>query len=489
MAGETQLVKKIKVKTNFLEFLREKTQEILARNIHKDVVRQLRIYESKLDEIQDIKTAIQELKLARKLEQGKDPDEVRKRRADLEVEVRKFQPYTERLSNALHDFKQREQHEEEKELNQAKQRQFEMEIELEKLKFKQRLELEAKLEEIRGKPEATQKQISVKLPKLEITKFKGTHMDWFRFWSQFETEVDRQNIDPVTKFNYLKEFLEPKLCRKKLAWDDPAPEEERQCWKQWLAELQTLQEFSVDRCFKPETFGEPNMTELHHFSDASEAGYRAVSYIRMTNNKGAVHCAFVTGKSRLSPLKYMTIPRLELSAATVAVKLDQKIRKELDCEIKKSIFWTDSQAVLRYIYNENRRFQTFVANRLAIIHEGSDPEQWRGCFLTSSLIGTLALGLVTPITMAWDMCFNKLTFSWMFIGGTIPVFLSFFAVSILGHYGDWDPVLDFLKWMFGFLHFGCKHDQIAPTDGEQRESLMDNEVENSSEIDTINAGR
>ena len=129
----------------------------------------------------------------------------------MKVQIRKFQPYTERLSNALHDFKQREQHEKEEELNQAKQRQFEMEIELEKLKFKQRLELEAKLEEIRGKPEVTQKQISVKLPKLEITKFKGTHMDWFRFWSQFETEVDKQNIDPVTKFNYLKEFLEPKV--------------------------------------------------------------------------------------------------------------------------------------------------------------------------------------------------------------------------------------------------------------------------------------
>eukprot|EP00112_Aurelia_sp_Birch-Aquarium-sp1_P004317 Seg1487.14 transcript_id=Seg1487.14/GoldUCD/mRNA.D3Y31 product="hypothetical protein" protein_id=Seg1487.14/GoldUCD/D3Y31 len=196
MAEETQLVKKIKVKTNFLEFLREETEEILARNIHKDIVRQLRIYESKLDEIQDIKTAIQELKL----EQGEDPDKVRKWRADLEVEIRKFHPYTDKLSNALHDFKQREQREREEELNQAKQRQFETEIELEKLKFKQRLELEAKLEEIRGKPEATQKQISVKLPKLEITKFKGTHMDWFRFWSQFETEVDRQNIDPVTKF-------------------------------------------------------------------------------------------------------------------------------------------------------------------------------------------------------------------------------------------------------------------------------------------------
>ena len=181
----------------------------------------------------------------------------------------------------------------------------------------------------------------------------------------------------VSPFILRAKMILHQLCRKKLAWDDPVPEEELQCWKQWLAELQTLQEFSVDRCLKPETFGEPSKKELHHFSDASEGGYGAVSYIRMTNSKSKVHCAFVTGKSRLSPLKYMTIPRLELSSATVAVKLDQMIRKELDYKINRSFFWTDGQAVLRYIYNENRRFQTFVANRLAIIHDGSDSEQWR----------------------------------------------------------------------------------------------------------------
>ena len=167
------------------------------------------------------------------------------------------------------------------------------------------------------------------------------------------------------------------LCQKKLAWDDPVPEEELQFWKLWLAEPQTLQEFSVDRCFKPETFGEPSMTELHHFSYASKGGYGAVAYIRMTNSNSEVHCAFVTGRSRLSPLKYMTIPHLELSVATMAAKLDKMIKRELDCKINKSFFLTDSQAVLRYIYNENRRFQIFVSNRLAIIHDGSDPRQWR----------------------------------------------------------------------------------------------------------------
>ena len=50
----------------------------------------------------------------------------------------------------------------------------------------------------------------VKLPKLVISKFEGTALDWFRFWNQFETEIDQQDhISPVTKYSYLKEFLLP----------------------------------------------------------------------------------------------------------------------------------------------------------------------------------------------------------------------------------------------------------------------------------------
>ena len=49
-----------------------------------------------------------------------------------------------------------------------------------------------------------------KLPKLFISKFEGTALDWFRFRNQIETEIDQQNhISPVTKYSYLKEFLLP----------------------------------------------------------------------------------------------------------------------------------------------------------------------------------------------------------------------------------------------------------------------------------------
>ena len=51
----------------------------------------------------------------------------------------------------------------------------------------------------------------MKLPKLKITKFEGTALDWFRFWNLFETEIDQVQISPISKFSYLKELLVPKV--------------------------------------------------------------------------------------------------------------------------------------------------------------------------------------------------------------------------------------------------------------------------------------
>ena len=82
------------------------------------------------------------------------------------------------------------------------------------------------------------------------------------------------------------------------------------------------------------------------------------------------------GKSRLGPIKPITIPRMELSAAVVSTKLDKMVRNELSLPISESFFWTDSTCVLRYIGNTNKRFQTFVANRIATIHDVSSPTQW-----------------------------------------------------------------------------------------------------------------
>ena len=66
----------------------------------------------------------------------------------------------------------------------------------------------------------------------------------------------------------------------------------------------------------------------------------------MTNENGDIHCSFVIGKSRVTPLKKLTIPRLELSAATIAIKLDKMIKRELEMDIAESVFWTDICSLL-----------------------------------------------------------------------------------------------------------------------------------------------
>ena len=109
--------------------------------------------------------------------------------------------------------------------------------------------------------------------------------------------------------------------------------------------------------------------ELHHFSDASSKGYGECSYLRLVSKTGQVHCSLLMAKSRVSPLKAISIPRLELTAATVSVKVSSLLQKELEYPLVTNVYWTDSDLVLRYIYNESRRFHVYVANRVQYIRD------------------------------------------------------------------------------------------------------------------------
>ncbi|XP_062566787.1 uncharacterized protein LOC134229094 [Saccostrea cucullata] len=166
------------------------------------------------------------------------------------------------------------------------------------------------------------------------------------------------------------------LCKLQLGWDDKIPDDTATQWNNWYQDLEKLRDFKVNRCLKPYGF-HPLMVQLHHFADASETGYGTVSYLCMENASGERHCSFIMGKSRVAPLKTTSIPRLELTAATVAVRTNRMLLRELNIPVHRITYWTDSMAVLRYIQNSTARFYTFVANRLAVIHEGSQPTDWR----------------------------------------------------------------------------------------------------------------
>ena len=91
---------------------------------------------------------------------------------------------------------------------------------------------------------------------------------------------------------------------------------------------------------------------MRHFSDASEKGYGQASYLRLVDNRGKIHCTLLTGKSRVAPIRYVSIPRLELIGATISVKVSNMLHKELNAELSQDMeesYWTDSQVVLGYL--------------------------------------------------------------------------------------------------------------------------------------------
>ena len=165
-------------------------------------------------------------------------------------------------------------------------------------------------------------------------------------------------------------------CRLKLGWDELVPDDLRDKWESWMKELPILDGYHLERCFKPASFGDVTSAQLHHFADASQYGYGCVSYLRLVDVNQCIHCAFVFGKARVAPLKQLTIPRMELTAAVVAAKIDFQLRSELGFPLVTSQFWTDSTSVLGYLKNEKARFHTFVANRVVVIHEQSESFQW-----------------------------------------------------------------------------------------------------------------
>lgn len=180
-------------------------------------------------------------------------------------------------------------------------------------------------------------------------------------------------------------FLSPFIIRVKvimqelwthgLDWDDPLPEQYNKKVKNWFGELVDLQEIKVQRCLQSNA--KVKSRSLHVFTDASSEAYGAVAYQRCIYENGQVSSSFVMSKSRVSPLKAISIPRLELLGAVLGLRLAEKINNSLQMNLKDTTFWSDSMNVLWWIRNQSRKLKPFVANRIGLIQSITSPDQWR----------------------------------------------------------------------------------------------------------------
>ena len=155
-------------------------------------------------------------------------------------------------------------------------------------------------------------------------------------------------------------------------WDDKLPENLKVKWEKWVSELPQLSNVAVPRCLRR---AHPESIELHLFSDASNDAFASVAYLVCRYQDSSPTSRLIASKCRVSPVKAMTIPRLELMGAVLSSRLAQNILKVITAD--KTIFWTDSENVWYCVRNQSREFKPFVANRIGEIQRTSSPEQWR----------------------------------------------------------------------------------------------------------------
>ncbi|XP_055680362.1 uncharacterized protein LOC129788386 [Lutzomyia longipalpis] len=159
----------------------------------------------------------------------------------------------------------------------------------------------------------------------------------------------------------------------KQGWDDVIPTDLALRWEAFVVNLQHINQISVPRWVS--SIASPVSVELHAFSDASQRAYGAAVYIITRDSVGTVCSRLLVAKSRVAPIKALTIPKLELTGAVVAAELMDSVRQIYKPDAVH--LWTDSTIVLYWINGNPEHFKVFVSNRIRKILQVSAPFQWR----------------------------------------------------------------------------------------------------------------
>ena len=149
----------------------------------------------------------------------------------------------------------------------------------------------------------------------------------------------------ISPFVVRLKMLFQMLCIEGRSWDESlvgSAKEQRNCFTN---KLRALDQIRIPRCyFRP--ISVPTNIQLHGFSDASEHAYAAVVYLRSVYEDGTIVSRLVASKTRVSPVKKQSIPRLELLGSLILARLVNTILRSLSRKIE-TVYWVDSMSVLK----------------------------------------------------------------------------------------------------------------------------------------------
>ncbi|XP_062538071.1 uncharacterized protein LOC134206385 [Armigeres subalbatus] len=168
------------------------------------------------------------------------------------------------------------------------------------------------------------------------------------------------------------------VWRANVEWDEKVPGEISDRWTKWTELFPKIGRLRIPRCyFREATTQMYEGLQLHVFVDASEAAYSAVAYFRVVDPTGNAECTIVAAKSKVAPLQYLSVPRLELQAAVLGSRLMSSVRKNHSVKVTRRFLWSDSQTVLGWLRADHRRYQQYVACRVGELLTTTDVAEWQ----------------------------------------------------------------------------------------------------------------
>ncbi|KAJ2941115.1 hypothetical protein O0L34_g10350 [Tuta absoluta] len=159
-------------------------------------------------------------------------------------------------------------------------------------------------------------------------------------------------------------LLIQKLWLLGLTWDEELADSVKKEWQDIRYSFQDINDITVKRWL--ETTDDDQIT-LHGFCDASNKAFAAVVYVRVQKSNKEVETSIVAAKSRVAPVKPVSLPRLELCGAVLLSRLLKQVKEAMRIPDDQIFAWTDSTIVLAWLSGDPARWNTFVRNRVVEI--------------------------------------------------------------------------------------------------------------------------
>ncbi|XP_063435728.1 uncharacterized protein LOC134716648 [Mytilus trossulus] len=208
---------------------------------------------------------------------------------------------------------------------------------------------------------------TISFHKVNVTDIKEPNITKREILSQSSRIYDPMGL--LSPVSVRAKILMQDLWKDKLEWDEPLPLNVQQQWMELARDLEFSTNTELPRQILTKSTDEPK--QLHVFVDASQKAYGSAVYI--TNGQQST---LVFAKSRVAPIKTLTLPQLELMAAVIGARIATHVKSALS--INKVTYWSDSQIVLHWL-TTTKHLKKFLHNRITEIKSLTQDSEWKYC--------------------------------------------------------------------------------------------------------------